>query len=90
LNHLPKNGFAQPFDLKRFAVTGEPTIIMADVQFMPQVKKALFAVSDGAGEATFAHRTGKDAAPGDTQAMELKIHFFFGGRYLFSIEATIT
>jgi hypothetical protein len=44
---------------------------------------------DGAGK-TFAHRKGKDAAPGDTQAIELRTYFFFGGRYFFSIEATIT
>jgi len=37
---------AQAFDLKRFALTGEPTVILPDVQFLPQVKRAVFAVSD--------------------------------------------
>jgi serine/threonine protein kinase len=41
-----KTLFAQPFDLKRFALTGEATVILPDVQFLPQVKRAVFAVSD--------------------------------------------
>ncbi|MGH9669755.1 MAG: TolB family protein [Terriglobales bacterium] len=37
---------AQPFDLRRFALTGEPTTIASDVQFLPQVDRAVFTVSD--------------------------------------------
>jgi eukaryotic-like serine/threonine-protein kinase len=37
---------AQPFDLKRLALTGEATVILPEVQFLPQVKRAIFAVSD--------------------------------------------
>jgi hypothetical protein len=37
---------AQRFDLKRFALTGEPTPILTEIQYVPQVKKAVFAVSD--------------------------------------------
>jgi eukaryotic-like serine/threonine-protein kinase len=37
---------AQPFDLKRFALTGQPTTVLTDIQYLPQVRRALFAVSD--------------------------------------------
>ncbi len=37
---------AQRFDLKRFALTGGPTAILTDIQYQPQVKRAVFAVSD--------------------------------------------
>jgi eukaryotic-like serine/threonine-protein kinase len=37
---------AQQFDLKRFALTGEPTAILTDIQHQPQVRRAVFAVSD--------------------------------------------
>jgi len=37
---------AQRFDLKRFALTGEPTTILNDIQYQPQVKRAVFGVSD--------------------------------------------
>jgi len=37
---------AQPFDLKRFALVGEATVILPEIQYLPQVKKAIFAVSD--------------------------------------------
>ena len=46
LFYRDKTLYAQPFDLKRFALTGEPTVILPDVQFLPQVKRAVFAVSD--------------------------------------------
>jgi len=46
LYYRDKTLLAQPFDLKRFALTGEPTVILPDVQFLPQVKRAVFAVSD--------------------------------------------
>jgi Tol biopolymer transport system component len=39
--------FAQRFDLKRLALTGEPTAILQEVQELPQVSKAVFGVSDG-------------------------------------------
>lgn len=38
---------AQRFDLKRFALTGDATTVQADVQFVPQVKRAVLAASDG-------------------------------------------
>ena len=41
-----KTLLAQRFDLKRFAVTGEPTTILAEALFLPQVRRAVFAVSD--------------------------------------------
>jgi eukaryotic-like serine/threonine-protein kinase len=41
-----KTLLAQRFDLKRFALTGEPTTILTEIQYVPQVKKAVFAVSD--------------------------------------------
>jgi Tol biopolymer transport system component len=37
---------AQRFDAKKMALTGEATTIVTDIQFLPQVRKALFAVSD--------------------------------------------
>jgi Tol biopolymer transport system component/predicted Ser/Thr protein kinase len=37
---------AQRFDLKRFALKGEPTTILTEIQYQPQVKRATFAVSD--------------------------------------------
>jgi serine/threonine protein kinase/Tol biopolymer transport system component len=41
-----KNLLAQRFDPKRFALTGEPTTILTEIQYQPQVKRAVFAVSD--------------------------------------------
>ena len=38
--------FAQRFDQKRFAVTGEPTSILTDIQYNPQVKRAVFGASE--------------------------------------------
>jgi eukaryotic-like serine/threonine-protein kinase len=38
--------FAQRFDLKRFSLTGEPQAVLTDIQFQPQVRRAVFAVSD--------------------------------------------
>jgi Tol biopolymer transport system component len=37
---------AQPFDLKHLALTGEATVILPEIQYLPQVKRAIFAVSD--------------------------------------------
>ena len=36
---------AQRFDLKRFALRGEPTTVLNDIQFQPQVKRAVFGAS---------------------------------------------
>jgi serine/threonine protein kinase len=41
-----KDLFAQRFDLKRFTLTGQPVAILANVQFQPQVRRAVFAVAD--------------------------------------------
>jgi serine/threonine protein kinase/Tol biopolymer transport system component len=38
--------FAQPFDLKRFALTGEAKVVLTDLQYQPQVKRALFDASE--------------------------------------------
>jgi Tol biopolymer transport system component len=38
--------FAQRFDLRRFALTGEPTTILDDIQYEPQVKRAVFGASE--------------------------------------------
>jgi serine/threonine protein kinase/Tol biopolymer transport system component len=46
LFYKDKTLLAQPFDLKRFALTGEATTILPEIQFLPQVKRAVFAVSD--------------------------------------------
>ena len=46
LFYRDKTLLAQPFDLKRFALTGEATTILPEIQFLPQVKRAVFAVSD--------------------------------------------
>jgi hypothetical protein len=45
LFYRDKTLLAKRFDLKRSAVTGEPTMILTDIQYLPQVKRALFAVS---------------------------------------------
>jgi eukaryotic-like serine/threonine-protein kinase len=37
---------AQRFDLKRFALTGEPATILNDIEFQPQVKRAVFGASE--------------------------------------------
>jgi Tol biopolymer transport system component len=37
---------AQRFDLERFALKGEPTIILTDIQYQPQVKRAVFGASE--------------------------------------------
>jgi Tol biopolymer transport system component len=38
--------FAQPFDLKSYQLTGEPTAVVAEPQFLPRILRASFAVSD--------------------------------------------
>jgi eukaryotic-like serine/threonine-protein kinase len=37
---------AQRFDLKQLALTGEPTAILTDIQYQPQVRRVVFDVSD--------------------------------------------
>ena len=46
LFYRDKSLLAQPFDLKRFVLTGEATTVLPQLQFLPQVKRAVFAVSD--------------------------------------------
>ena len=46
LFYRDKTLVAQPFDLTRLALTGEPATILADVEYFPQVKRAAFAASD--------------------------------------------
>jgi eukaryotic-like serine/threonine-protein kinase len=41
-----KTLLAQRFDLERLVVTGEPTAILTDIQYQPQVRRAVFAASD--------------------------------------------
>jgi len=41
-----KTLFGQRFDLKRLALTGEATAVLADIQYQGQVKRAVFDVSD--------------------------------------------
>jgi len=41
-----KTLLAQRFDLKRFALIGDPTAVLTDIQYQPQVRRAVFAVSD--------------------------------------------
>jgi eukaryotic-like serine/threonine-protein kinase len=46
LFYRDKTLLAQRFDLKRFTLTGEATAILTEIQYQPQVKRAVFAVSD--------------------------------------------
>jgi Tol biopolymer transport system component len=46
LFYRDKTLFAQPFDLKRFALTGEARVVLTDLQYQPQVKRALFDASE--------------------------------------------
>jgi eukaryotic-like serine/threonine-protein kinase len=41
-----KTLLAQRFDLKRLALTGEPTAILTDIEYQPQVRRAVFAASE--------------------------------------------
>jgi serine/threonine protein kinase len=41
-----KTLLAQPFDLKRFALSGETATIQTQIEYQPQVARAVFAVSD--------------------------------------------
>jgi eukaryotic-like serine/threonine-protein kinase len=46
LFYRDKTLLAQRFDLNGSALSGKPTTILTDIQYLPQVKRALFAVSD--------------------------------------------
>jgi Tol biopolymer transport system component len=46
LYYRDKTLLAQRFDLKRLVVTGEPTAVLTDLQYQPQVKRAVFGSSD--------------------------------------------
>jgi serine/threonine protein kinase len=46
LFYRDKTLLAQPFDLKRFALTGEPATILTDIQYQPQVKRAVFGAAE--------------------------------------------
>jgi Tol biopolymer transport system component len=54
-----KTLLAQSFDLKHFSLAGEATTILPEIQFLPQVKKAVFAVSD---QGLLLAQTGTEAA----------------------------
>ncbi len=54
-----KTLLAQRFDLKRFALAGEPTTILTEIQYSPRVKKAVFAVSD---DGLLVAQSGSEAA----------------------------
>jgi len=46
LFYRDKTLFAQHFDLKRFVVTGEPTTLLTDILYEPQIKRAVFDASE--------------------------------------------
>ena len=46
LFYRDKTLLAQRFDLKRFAITGEARVVLTDLQYQPQIKRAVFGVSD--------------------------------------------
>ena len=45
LFYRDKTLLAQRFDLKRFALTGDASVVLTDLQYQPQVKRALFDAS---------------------------------------------
>lgn len=44
LFYRDKTLLAQPFDLKRFVVSGEPTVVLTEIQAVPQVGRAVFGL----------------------------------------------
>jgi eukaryotic-like serine/threonine-protein kinase len=46
LYYKNKTLLAQSFDLKNFKLIGEPATILTDIEYLPQVRRAVFAVSD--------------------------------------------
>ena len=64
LYYKNKTLLAQSFDLKNFKLTAEPTTILTDIEYLPQVKRAVFAVSNngslvaqGGGQAAVSQPT---------------------------------
>jgi serine/threonine protein kinase len=55
-----KTLLAQPFDLKHFSLAGEATTILPEIQYLPQVKRAVFAVSD---QGLLVAQSGTQTAP---------------------------
>jgi serine/threonine protein kinase/Tol biopolymer transport system component len=46
LFYLDRTLLAQRFDLNRFELTGEPTAVLKEIQFVPRINRLVFAVSD--------------------------------------------
>ncbi|MDP9146588.1 MAG: serine/threonine-protein kinase [Acidobacteriota bacterium] len=46
LFYRDKTLHAQRFDLKKFALSGEPTAILTGIQYLPRIARAIFAASD--------------------------------------------
>ena len=46
LFYKDKNLLAQRFNQKRLALMGEPAVILTEIQYQPQIKRAVFAASD--------------------------------------------
>jgi hypothetical protein len=59
LFYREKTLVAQSFDQKRFELTGEPITILTDVQYLPQIRRVLFAVSN---KGTLVAETGNAVA----------------------------
>jgi eukaryotic-like serine/threonine-protein kinase len=59
LFYRDKTLLAQRFDLNGYALSGEPTTILTDIQYLPQVKRALFAAS---GSGLLVAQTGSGVA----------------------------
>jgi serine/threonine protein kinase/Tol biopolymer transport system component len=56
--------FAQPFDNKKFELSGEPTPVLTDIQYFPRISHAVFAVTDA--RLLVAQKSG---GPGVTQPL---------------------
>ena len=59
LFYKDKNLLAQRFDQKRLALMGEPVVILTEIQYQPQIKRAVFAASD---DSLLAAQTGTTVA----------------------------
>jgi len=86
---------AQRFDLKGLALTGEPTTILTEIQYVPQVKRAVFAVSDSgllvaqgnSGEAvlsqpTWFDRNGKEVGVVSSPGVYGNVSISANGRFV--------
>jgi eukaryotic-like serine/threonine-protein kinase len=60
---------AQRFDLRRFELTGEAGVLLTDVQYQPQIKRLVFAVSDGG---LLVAQTGSGVALSNRSGMTVK------------------